>query len=765
MLIIRSLVLMLGCGIFFPLQAQTVKGYIYDSQSRQPLEGVNLRDSRGGLLTKSVKNGYFEIRAASTLSRISAEMIGYKRRQVMVSGTQDYLNIQLDADESSLNEVRVTGFNGNRSNKETAGSIALVTAAQINRGNALTFQTALNAIPGVRMDQSTLSEARISIRGNGVRSTFGIRSLKIYLNEIPVTEADGTTRIEALDVNSIGRAEVIKGPASSIYGAGTGGVINFQLQRSPYQEESIEAAAQFGSFGMHRLATTYRSAGDKVNSYVSYGWQEYDGYRQHSKDMRRFLSGNFQLFPDSNRIITVVLNRTTQHSQIPGSLTAEQVAQDPEQANAGNLDKKAARYQTWTRVGIGQQYRFNEHLNNSSSVFTYFYDLNHPLPYAYLRNYYQSYGGRTKFVYDPKFTVLPTQFVVGAEFNQGLTKGNQYVNNQGKEGALSANIDYRNTLYSVFYQSETHLGAKTIFTFGLSYNGLKYDISNYLVPQQSGIKNFKPQASPRVALSHNFSDALSIHASVSTGFSPPSGSEVKTVDGSINTNLQAEDAINYELNVKGNLFNSLLAYDLALFKMDMKGELIGQSVQQGITVYNNAGKTSHNGVELALSWQALRESDNSTVSVLRPFLAVTYSDFNFKDYKILDASNQVTATYDGNALTGIAPWVVSAGLDLELRQGFYGYFNYYFNDKMPVNDRNTDYNPSYSVSNFKLGYRSRILRALEVNVYGGLDNIFNTAYSSIVSLNAVGFGNARPAYFNPSPRRNGYGGLSVKYFL
>jgi iron complex outermembrane receptor protein len=765
MLIIRSLLLLLGCGLFFPLQAQTVRGYIYDSQSRQPLEGVSLKDSTGHLLAQSARNGYFEIASTTARFSILTEMIGYRRRRVTVTATQDFLNIQLDADESSLSEVRVTGFAGNRSNKETAGSVAVITAAQINRGNALSFQAALNSIPGVRMDQSTLSEARISIRGNGVRSSFGIRNLKIYLNDIPVTEADGTTRIEALDVNSIGRAEVIKGPASSIYGAGTGGVINFQLQRSPYQEESVEAAAQSGSFGLHRLATTYRNAGDKLNSYVSYGWQEYDGYREHSKDMRRFLSGNFQLFPDSNRIITVVLNRTTQHSQIPGSLTADQVAQNPEQANASNLDKKAARYQTWTRVGIGQQYRFNKYLSNSSSVFTYYYDLDHPLPYAYLRNYYQSYGGRTKFVYDPEFSVLPTQFVVGAEFNQGLTKGTQYVNNQGAEGALTANIDYRNTLYSLFYQSETHLGAKTLFTFGLSYNGLKYDISNYLVAQQSGIKNFKPQASPRVAVSHNFSDVLSLHASVSTGFSPPSSSEVKTVDGSINTNLQAEDAVNYEINAKGNLFNSRLAYDLALFKMDMKGELIGQSVQQGITVYNNAGKTSHDGVELALSWQALREEDNSGLSVLRPFLALTYSDFKFKDYKILDAASKVTATYDGNALTGVAPWVLNAGLDVELRNGFYSYLNYYFNDKMPLNDRNTDYNPSYSVSNFKLGYRSRILRLLEVNVYGGVDNIFNEAYSSIVSLNAVGFGNAKPAYFNPSPRRNGYGGLSIKYFL
>ena len=763
---IKCLILLLASALFgSPVFAQAIKGYIYDSQSRQPLEDVTIKDPSGSLLAKTAKNGAFEIHSPGKQGSITVSLMGYKNQKVNLQSGQDILNIQMEADEANLNEVRVIGFANNRSIKETAGSIAVISVAQINRGNALSFQSALNSIPGVRMDQSTLSEARIAIRGNGVRASYGIRSLKIYLNDIPITEADGTTRIEALDVNSIGRAEVIKGPASSIYGAGTGGVINFQLQRSPYQEQSLEGTALFGSYGLHRLASTYRSANDKLNSYASYGWQAYDGYRAHSKDMRRFLSGNFQLFPDSNRIITLLLNRTTQYSQIPGSLTATQVAQDPEQANPGNLDKKAGRYQTWTRIGMGQQYRFNPHFSNSSSVFTYFYDLNHPLPYAYLRNYYQSYGGRTRFTYDPEFQVLPTEFTVGAEFNQGLTKANQFVNNHGTEGPLTNNLDYRNTLYSLFLQSETMLTAKTVFTFGLSYNGLKYDISNYLSPQSSGVKNFKAQASPRIALSQNFSEALSLHASLSTGFSPPSSSEVKDVDGSINPNLQAEKAVNYEINAKGNVLNGRFSYDMALFKLDMKNELIAQSVQQSITIYNNAGKTTHNGAELALSWQALRAEDQKVISVLRPTLAVTYSDFKFKEYQTLNANNQVTARYDGNQLTGISPWVLNAGLDLEAHNGMYAYVNYYFNDKMPLNDSNTDYNGAYQVWNAKLGYRARVLKSLELHVYGGVDNLGNTSYSSIVSLNAASFNGGQPAYFNPSPKRNGYGGFSIKYFL
>ena len=753
--------------LFHAAQAQyiPIKGMIYDSQTKQALGGASIKTINDQTLTVSDKKGYFELPANNTNQELKIVLLGFKTQVINYKKQEGLLNIQLDADEANLNEVRVTGFAGNRTKKETAGSIALITGKDINRGSGVSFQAALNAIPGVRMDQSTLSEARISIRGNGVRSSFGIRNIKIYLNDIPVTEADGTTRIEALDVNSIGRAEVIKGPASSIYGAGTGGVINFQLQRSPYQEQSLEAVGLAGSYGLHKLAMTYRNGGDKINSYVSYGWQEYGGYRDHSNDSRRFLSGNFQLFPDKKRIITLLLNRTTQNSQIPGALTADQVAVNPEQANASNLDKQAGRYQTWTRIGLGQQYQINDQFSNSTSVFTYSYDLNHPLPYAYLRNFYQSYGGRTRFSYDPGFSVLPTQFIIGGEFNEGLTKGTQYVNNKGVEGAITANIDYRNTLYSLFYQSETELDDKTLLTVGISYNSLKYDVSNYILPAQSGIKRFKPQATPRVAISHNFAEALTLHASVSSGFSPPSSSEVKNVDGSINPLLQAEKGINYEINAKGNILGSRLSYDLAVFKMDMKGELIGQSVQQGITIYNNAGKTIHDGAELALSWQILRPEDNNQVVSLRPFVALTYSDFKFKNYKILNANNEVAANFDGNELTGVSPWVFNGGIDFETQYGIYIYMNYYFNDKMPLNDGNTAYNPSYQLLNSKVGYKKRLGKSFELNIYGGIDNIFNEAYSSIVSLNAVGFAGAQPAYFNPSPKRNGYAGFGFKYLF
>src|SRR5690606_17263299 len=124
-----------------------------------------------------------------------------------------------------------------------------------------------------------------------------------------------------------------------------------------------------------------------------------------------------------------------------------------------------------------------------------------------------------------------------------------------------------------------------------------------------------------------------------------------------------------------------------------------QTVQQGITVYNNSGKTSHNGVELALSYQAFRPEDNNELVALRPFIAVTYSDFKFEKYTILNAQNEVTASYNGNKLTGIAPWVVSAGIDVQTKTGLYLYGSYFFNDKLPVNDANSSFAQSYQLLN------------------------------------------------------------------
>ncbi len=134
-----------------------------------------------------------------------------------------YAQTTLDSTRQ-LNEVTVRGYESNRSVMETAASVGLLTSRELNqRFNLPTLVPAMNTLPGVRMDERSPGSYRLSIRGSLIRSPFGVRNVKTYWNEIPLTDAGGITPLNALDVRSLGRVEVLKGPSGSLYGANTGG--------------------------------------------------------------------------------------------------------------------------------------------------------------------------------------------------------------------------------------------------------------------------------------------------------------------------------------------------------------------------------------------------------------------------------------------------------------------------------------------------------------------------------------------------------------
>lgn len=753
--------------IFIPADSSgqdIIRGFVRDQQTDDALIGVNILIDGTARGTQTDADGYFELPADSSPVRITLSYVGYVKTSLKADADGTLLNIAMEPDNVALNEVQVIGFDNNKKLLETAASIALITGADFKRTNKTSLQPVLNNIPGVQMDQSNLGDARISIRGAGSRSNWGIRNIKIYLNDIPLTEPDGFTRIEGLDVAAVGRAEIIKGPASSIYGAGTGGVINFQLEKAPYGENSIELSALGGSYGLGRLTTTYRSGGDSFNANISYGRQTSDGYREHSSDNRTFFTGSLQFYPSQKQTLTLLLNRSHQDSFIPGNLTARQVSQNPQQASLDNLDKKAGRFQTWTRFGASHTYKFSKYFENRTSVYTSFYNLDHPLAYAYIRQPLQSYGGRTLLNFNPDFGILPTVFTLGGEFLNGISNARQFVNNAGKVGELTVNQELNNTQFSVFYNSETALTKHTSVVLGLSANQVTYNITDFMADSLSGTKSFNLEFAPRAGITHVFNEKAAVRASISSGFSPPTTSEIEDAQGRINRNVQAERGLNYEAGVRGNLFGGRLNYDVSLFSFQMKNQLIPQTVGQGNVIYVNAGKSSQNGLEAALSyfWSA---RNSNVINYIRPYLSYSYSDFTFREFKIQDTGNGTQEDFSGNKITGIAPHVLSAGFDIETRPGIYLGSSFYFRDKTPITDNNEVFNKAYSVVNANLGYRKTFRNLIKIDFSAGINNLTDTRYSSFVALNAVSYTSAPPAFYNPAPARNFYTQLSISYLF
>ncbi|WP_163773996.1 TonB-dependent receptor plug domain-containing protein, partial [Proteus mirabilis] len=67
---------------------------------------------------------------------------------------------------------------------------------------------------------------QLSIRGFGSRSMFGVRGVRMYVDGIPATMPDGQGQTSNIDINSVERIEVLRGPYSALYGNASGGVIN-----------------------------------------------------------------------------------------------------------------------------------------------------------------------------------------------------------------------------------------------------------------------------------------------------------------------------------------------------------------------------------------------------------------------------------------------------------------------------------------------------------------------------------------------------------
>jgi iron complex outermembrane receptor protein len=193
----------------------------------------------------------------------------------------------------------------------------------------------------------------------------------------------------------------------------------------------------------------------------------------------------------------------------------------------------------------------------------------------------------------------------------------------------------------------------------------------------------------------------------------------------------------------------------------MEDQLVPRTVGPNQTIYVNAGETSRRGVEAVLSY--FWSNDAFFINSIRPFISYSYSDFTFEQFRLLGPDGSVIANYSGNDVTGISPHNLTAGVDITAAPGLFLYATYFFNGKAPITDDNRIYSDAYSVVNLKAGYEATLRDYFKIEINAGINNVFDEEYSSYIALNARSFGGGLPAFYNPSPGRNLYGGLVVTY--
>jgi len=654
----------------------------------------------------------------------------------------------------TLENVIVKAYEQNRSLIDVAAPVSVIGQAQLNRFGNMSILPALNITPGVSMEERSPGSYRLNIRGSSLRSPFGVRDVKVYLNDIPLTDPSGNTYLNQLSFYNFNSIEIIKGPASSLYGAGIGGAMLIHTL-PPTWQQGVSAAYTMGSFNTNSVNVNVKTGdADQENSF-NYSHQTSDGYRQQS-GMRRDIATWESLLKVSNKqTLHAYMSYSDLYYQTPGGLNLTQYNAGPKQARPGSgsqpgaVQNKAAIYQKTFLTGFSNEYGFNDHWHNTTSLYGSYTDFINPGIRVFEYRKEPHFGGRSVFEYKKNIGKTAFQLDLGTEVQKGFFNTRDYGNKFGVADSLQSDDNLNNWQYMFFAQANLELPHGWTVTGGASLNKSSIqDVNLNSRPSTTQKRVFKNQLAPHVAVLKEIAKNVSIYASIARGFSPPTVSEVLRSDGLFGTNLQPEDGMDYEVGIKGATLHNKLYFDISGFYFDLKNTIVQRIDTNGVYYYVNAGSTKQNGIEAYSSYQLI-DMPSQFISSVKVWASYAWHDFHYGNFK------QVNNDFSKNRLPGASPNVVVAGLDIASKTGLYMNVTYNYTDKIALNDANSAYAPSYDLLGIKLGYRKDFSKKISAEFFAGADNIFDTKYSLGYDINA-----AAGRYYNAAPGRNYYAGIA-----
>ena len=652
-----------------------------------------------------------------------------------------------------LKTVFVRGYLNEQPRLSVPASVAVITAAQLAVQPANSFIPALNTTPGVRAEERSPGSYRLSIRGSLLRSPFGIRDIKVYYDEIPLTDAGGNTYLNAIDFNSIHNIEILKGPDGSLFGANSGGVVLFSPIDRRADSSYVAAGFDGGSYGLvHENAVVQNAAGKNIFT-LNQAYESYQGYRQHSAMDRNYLQATDQLRFSAKDNLKFLGFYSNLDYETPGGLTLSQYQTNPSEARQptatipGAIQQRAEIYQKIIFGGLVNEVHLTDQLRNVTSIFGSYVDFSNPFITNYEQRYESTYGFRSYFEYSgkrlPNFNWLTN---LGIEWQETNADINNYGNRMGVRDTAQTLDKVNTNQHFIFARYIANAWKRLHVEAALSLNFYDYKFRNIYPNDENAFTNrsFNPEFMPRLAVSYTVTENFIWRASISRGYSTPAIAEIRPTDNVINTNLQAEYGYNYETGFRLKNHDETLFLDASVFYYNLQNAIERKLNPDETEYYVNSGGTHQPGAELYFTDWIIRQNNARFIRGLQLNESVTIDKFTFSDTHL--------------QLTGVPEQVIITGLQVLFPQHIYLYAAYNYTARLPLNDANTVFAPHYNLVQAKAGWEHQVSLKTRFKVYAGIDNLLNEKYSLGDDLNAVG-----NRYYNAAAPRNYYAGFSIVY--
>lgn len=686
---------------------------------------------------------------------------------------------QSTSDSTSEGSLMVIKQRSGLSELDTPAAVSVVSGDDLRNSTAqVNLSESLGSVPGLQIQnrQNYAQDLQLSVRGFGSRSMYGVRGVRVYVDGIPATMPDGQGQTSNIDINSIDKVEVLRGPYSALYGNASGGVVNIDTQTGS-QPTTLTAGTYFGSYGSWRNSVKASgSTGDgshagDVNYTISGSRFTTNGYRDHSGTQKNLGNAKLGVRIDDVSTLTLMLNSVSVDANDPGGLTRAEWKDNPRQSPRGDT-YNTRKSLDQTQVGLRYQREMSE---NDQLTLTTWHGERHTtqyqsIPVAVQKN--PAYPGGV-IVLERKYSGIDTRWkhqdqigsvpfsVIGGLDYETMTERRQGFQNYvidngttelGEKGEQRRNE--KNVMWNLdpYLQTSWDLTSKWTLDAGMRYSTVSFDSTDYYVTagngDDSGSKRYH-KLLPMGSLNYAVTDAWNVYLSAGRGFETPTINELsyRSVDGSqtgLNLGLKPSTSDTVELGSKTRIGYGLLT--AAVFQTNTDNELVVADSSNGRSVYKNAGKTRRQGVEMSFDQQF---AENWQMK-----MAWTYLDATYRNSTCDDSGS---CTPSGNRLPGVAKNMGYASLAWAPEQGWHAGADVRYMGSIQADDENDAKAPSYTVVGLSTGYKFGWDK-WSLDLFSRVDNLFDKAYVGSVIVNE---GNGR--YYEPAPGRNYGVGASLSY--
>ncbi|MEQ8240659.1 MAG: TonB-dependent receptor [Cyclobacteriaceae bacterium] len=641
--------------------------------------------------------------------------------------------------DSILSPVIISTFSGEMDIDSYVGTIEYVSPAQIRSTDQSSPLTLLNSISGVYMHSGALNTNRITIRGIGARTPFSTNKLRAYYGQIPLTDGVGETTIEDIDLNNWGHATILKGPVSSTYGSGLGGVLLIEPEKIEKGHNSIKISNDFGSFGLRKHGIIGEVSKGNTSLALGVSNQKSEGYRNNNQFDRYNICQRGVIQFGKNNLEWLGL-MVDQFAEIPSSISQQDYLNDPEKAAfTWGASQGFEDYRKYL-FGVTWSQYFNPDLDLKTTIYLNHRKNDEARPFNILDEKVFGIGARSAFFLSLKKSSIQFGAEVFTDNYHWMTYENLYedTNGQGSlRGSLLTDNVERRGYFNLFSEYDYRFSEDFKLNLGLSASQTAYQQEKDFPVQEKTDYSYSLQVSPKVGFEYKPKQNFKLFGIVSRGFSPPSLEETLTPNGNINPDIMPEVGWNYEIGSQGNFFKRRVDLDLSIYLMQIKNLLVSRRTGLDQYIGINAGKTRHAGVEGGLQVKLIRQSNLSLD------LNATFSFNNFKFIDFVDEEND----YTGNQLTGVPEEKSSNQLTLRYSAFTFGVSHLYISE-IPITDGNDVYTDPYHLFDLSLSY-DNAWKKLKYRVGYRMNNVFNESYASMIAVNAQGFGNSAPRYYYP----------------